>query len=289
MPETTLTLLKKSAAFFEEKGISEARRSAELLLAHSLGQKRLNLYLLFERPVSDEELDAFRALVRRRLNHEPVQYIVGSTEFYAMEFRVTPAVLIPRPETEHLVEAALDHFKSVGDASAIQVLDIGTGSGIIPSVLCAKVPACSCTAIDISAEALEIARENAGRHGCDGRVAFLKQDIMTDVPPEWEQAFDLVVSNPPYIPAEEIAGLQPEIRSFEPLVATTDNADGLSFYRRIAELAPKLLKPGGRVMVEIGYGQSEEVQTIFTRAGMSVDDVIDDYSGIPRVLISRSA
>jgi release factor glutamine methyltransferase len=285
--ETTLSLLKKSTAFFEDKGIGEPRRSSELLLAHSLGQKRLNLYLLFEKPLTDDELDIFRGLVRRRLRHEPVQYIIGETEFYAMEFKVSPAALIPRPETEHLVEAAEQLLAARKSDAPCRALDIGTGSGVIPVVLCSKVPGCSFDAVDISDDALTLARENAARHGCENRIVFARHDIFAAPPGEWTGRFELIVSNPPYVAAAEVDELQPEIREYEPLTAATDNADGLTFYRRIAELAPRLLRPGGTVMVEIGYGQSADVQSIFATAGLPVTRIIDDYSGIPRVVVAQ--
>jgi release factor glutamine methyltransferase len=323
--ETVLALIKKSAAFFEEKGIDEARRSAECLLAHALGQKRLQLFLRFDQPVAEDELARFRDLVRRRLKNEPVQYLVGSTEFYGLEFTVSPAVLIPRPETEHLVEAVIDRCRegnisreeniaregNMSDDEALprqgqlpanaRILDIGTGSGIIAVTLAAQLSEVQVTAIDISEAALEIARENAVRNNVADRCAILRQDIMSadldaaggsdatgsSVP--FGGPFDIVVSNPPYIAQQEISTLQPEIREYEPVEALTDGGDGLGFYRRITALLPRLLVPGGLLAVEIGFGQSADVTTIFNNAGLTRIEVIKDYSGIERVVLAWRA
>lgn len=283
--ETVLSLLKKATEFFSEKGVSEAKRSAEHLLAHALGQKRIQLYLRFDQPVSDDELALFRSFVRRRLANEPVQYIVGSTEFYGMEFELSPDVLIPRPETEHLVEAVVDWARAHDRASSLRLLDIGTGSGCIPIAIAAQLPTCTCTALDVSEAALNIARRNASRHGVEDRINFLSHDILNGSLPV-ETQFDIVVSNPPYVAEADIAELQPEIRLHEPMVAITDNGDGLTFYRRIAGTAAALLAPGGLLAVEIGYGQSAAVQDIFFRSHISVTNIIHDYSGIERVLIA---
>lgn len=326
--ETVLALIKKSAAFFEEKGIDESRRSAECLLAHALGQKRLQLFLRFDQPVAEDELARFRDLVRRRLKNEPVQYLVGNTEFYGLEFIVSPAVLIPRPETEHLVEAVIDRCRegkmcseekmsreenvsregNMSDDEAIprqgqlpvnaRILDIGTGSGIIAVTLAAQLSEVRVTAIDISEAALEIARENAVRNNVADRCAILQQDIMAveldatggsdtfDGAVPFGGPFDIVVSNPPYIAQHEISTLQPEIREYEPVEALTDGGDGLGFYRRITALLPRLLVPGGLLAVEIGFGQSADVTTIFNNAGLTRIEVIKDYSGIERVMLA---
>ncbi len=348
--ETVLSLLKVSTAFFKEKGIDEAKRSAEYLLAHALGQKRLQLYLRFDQPVAENELVRFRELVRRRLRGEPVQYIVGTTEFYGLEFAVSPAVLIPRPETEHLVEAVVDRQRAdadrqcadvdqqradadrqradvdrqradadrqradadrqradadpqcadadrqradadrqraAGAAGEASILDIGTGSGIIAITLAAQLPNARVTAIDVSDAALEIARANAARNDVDDRISLVKQDILTSELNGIGGPFDIVVSNPPYIAAAEIETLQPEVRAFEPVEALTDGADGLTFYRRFASLLPRLLRPGGLLAVEIGYGQSGDVREIFADSGLEDIEVLKDYSGIDRVVLGR--
>ncbi len=286
--ETVLTLLKKATEFFEEKGISEAKRSAEHLLAHALGQKRIQLYMRFDQPVGGEELEKFRALVRRRLAHEPVQYLVGSTEFYGMEFALNSAVLIPRPETEHLVEAVVDWSRAQEGSTAPLLLDIGTGSGCIAIAIAAQLPDCRITAVDISETALEVARSNAGRHGVGDRIDFLQHDILNGGFAD-DASYDIVVSNPPYVASAEVPALQPEIVAHEPMIAVTDGGDGLTFFRSIAAQAGRLLKPGGLLAVEIGFGQSEDVRHILSDAGLTVTNVIEDYSGIERVVMCSRA
>ncbi|MBE0645600.1 MAG: peptide chain release factor N(5)-glutamine methyltransferase [Bacteroidetes bacterium] len=285
--ETVLSLITKSAAFFEEKGIDEAKRSAEYLLAHAMGQKRLQLYLRFDQPVADDELARFRELVRRRLKHEPVQYLVGTTEFYGMEFAVSPAVLIPRPETEHLVEAIIDRVRDERLPRTARILDIGTGSGIIAITLAAQLPEVQVTGIDISSAGLDLARENAARNKVDGRLSLLSHDILLPQLDGVGAPFDIVVSNPPYIAQSEIETLQPEVRAYEPVAALTDGGDGLAFYRRMAALLPRLLVPGGMLGVEIGFGQASEVTAIFAGAGLGDIEIIKDYSGIERVVLGR--
>lgn len=286
--ETVLSLLKKSTTFFEEKGVDEAKRSAEYLLSHAMGQKRIQLYLRFDQPVADDELARFRELVRRRLQREPVQYIVGSTEFFGMEFAVSPAVLIPRPETEHLVEAVIDHVRADAGVkekeSGLRILDIGTGSGIIAIVLAAKLARARMTAVDVSEEALAVARENAASNNVAGRIDFLPHDILASQLNGLGGPFDVVVSNPPYVSTADMSELQPEILGFEPAAALTDDSDGLTFYRRINELLPRLLSPGGLLAVEIGFGQSPAVVEIFSSRLRDIE-VIKDYSGIDRVVV----
>lgn len=291
-PETVTSLLKKSTTFFEEMGVDEAKRSAEYLLAHAMGQTRLQLYLRFDQPVADDELARFRELVRRRLQHEPVQYIVGSTEFFGMEFAVSPAVLIPRPETEHLVEAVIDRVRTGTGAeekeSDLRILDIGTGSGIIAIVLAAQLARAHVTAVDVSEEALAVARENAASNNVADRIDFRQLDILAPRLEGIGGPFDVIVSNPPYVAGSDMSELQPEILGFEPTAALTDGADGLTFYRRIAELLPQLLVPNGLLAVEIGYGQSPAVMKTFSSRLRGVE-VVKDYSGVERVVVGMMA
>jgi release factor glutamine methyltransferase len=282
--ETVLSLIRKSTDFFTEKGIGEAKLSAEHLLAHVLREKRLQLYLRFDQPVKEEELAEFRALVRRRLDHEPVQYIVGSTEFYGLEFAVSPAVLIPRPDTEHLIDAILDFRKSGRIGDTLRVLDIGTGSGAIAVALAAQLPGVHVTGTDISPEALALAGANAARHALDERIDFVAHDIFDGGIGSAAAPFDIVVSNPPYIPQSEIDTLQPEIRNFEPLIAATDGGDGLRFYHRIAARIDELLAPDGLLVFEVGAGQAPAVMDILREAGMRDIDSRADYGGIERVV-----
>jgi len=272
--------------FLENKGISEAKRSAELLLCHALQCKRIDLFLRFDQPLHEDELAIYRQLLRRRLKHEPIQYITGTTEFYGMEFHVSPDVLIPRPETEHLVERSLDEIKlQILTSSNLHILDIGTGSGIIPIVLAAHNRATRFLAIDISEAALDCARRNAEIHEVKDCIEFKNLDVFCDDVLDLGNAFHLIVSNPPYIAKNELFALQPEVRDFEPLVATTDGKDGLSFYERIADIGKKLLLPSGRIILEMGYGQNKQIQGIFISQGWSVNHIILDYSGIERIIV----
>ncbi len=282
--ETVLSLLKKSSAFLEEKGVGEARRSAELLLAAALNCTRLELYLRFEQPMREGELDLYRSMIRRRLAREPVQLILGRTEFYGLDFRVTADALIPRPETEHLVELAIETARDKFSGTTPRLLDIGAGSGAICVALACNLHDAEITAIDASAQALQLAAENASMHGVQDKIVFRKADVLRENPQEFGGPYHLVVSNPPYIPEGDISELQEEIRIWEPRAAYTDGADGLTFYRRYALIARELLMSGGCLLVEIGYGQSEAVRAIFSEARLGIEAVVKDYSGIDRVI-----
>jgi release factor glutamine methyltransferase len=284
--ETVQTLLAKSIAFLDGKGVDEARRSAEMLLCDALRCKRIDLYLRFEQFVGDAELESYRGHIRRRAKGEPVQYIVGNTEFYGLPFDVTPAVLIPRPETEHLVDRALELARPIAAARArVRILDIGCGSGNIPIAIAKNCVGAELLSIDISAEAIAIASANAERNGVAERVRFEQRDALAAGLLEEAGRFDLVVSNPPYISEADVAELQVEIVSHEPAQAYTDHGDGLTFYRRIAACAPVLLDAGGSVLCEIGFGQRDAVAAIFAASGFADCESIRDYSGIERVLV----
>jgi len=283
--ETVLSLLRKSTDFFEEKGIDEAKRSAEHLLAHAMNKSRLQLFLDFDKPVSDQELQLFRALIRRRLANEPVQYIVGSVEFYGLEFIIAPPVLIPRPETEHLVEAVIDYLRD--KTSATRVLDIGTGSGCIAVALASHVKHIRIIATDVDARALDVANANSLRHGVAERVTFLQHDIRADTLQQLDAPFDVVVSNPPYIAAADVDELQAEIRLHEAATALTDHGDGLGFFRAIAAHSAALLATDAMLAVEIAYGQAEAVRDILSTAGLKDITVLSDYSGIQRVVLAK--
>lgn len=280
---TVLSLLGRAADHLRSLGFDEARLHAELLLAHVLGLPRIGLYLNFDRPLTAEETDHFKKLFRRRLNHEPLQYILGETEFMGLRIVVDPRVLIPRPETELLVERALA-FAAGLSGGPIAILDVGTGSGNIAVALAHRLRSASVTALDVSADALRVAGGNVERH-VPGRVELVTGDLFSDVLPQ--RTFDLVVSNPPYIPLEEFPRLQPEVRNFEPRLATTDEGDGLRFHRRLVHLAWNFLKPGGAFMVEIGFGQAGAVSVLFSDAGFTGVDVTPDYAGIDRVVEGR--
>jgi release factor glutamine methyltransferase len=258
--------------------------NTELLLAHVLGLTRMELYLQFDRPLTEEELGNFKALLKRRLTHEPLQYIIGETVFMGVRLAVDRRVLIPRPETEILVEEAISFLKGRGE-DARRVLDIGTGSGNIPIAIARFLAGIDVLSVDASAEALELASSNVERHGASG-VRLERWDVMRDgLPPG---PFDLILSNPPYVPAADLPGLQVEVRDFEPQMATTDGGDGLSFFAEILQGAGRgLLTRGGAVMLEIGFGQSDAVREIALRSGFRGFECVNDYAGIPRVAICR--
>lgn len=280
MPETwtVLKIVQWTEDYFREKGIAEPRLDAQILLADQLGVDRVGLYLNFDRPLSGEELAAFRGRVSRRVRHEPVQYILARTEFWSLPFRLTPAVLIPRADTEVLVEEALQ--RAAADAA---ILDVGTGSGAIAIALAHERPAATVTAFDLSAEALAVAAENAQLNGVAERVVCARGDL-AELP---AGPFDLIVSNPPYIPAGEIATLMPEVRDFEPHLALDGGADGLDAVRHLVRQAPERLRPGGWLLVEIGAGQAAATTELFLQGGLVDVFARDDYAGIPRVVGGR--
>jgi len=277
---TVLPLVAWAEQYLRERSFDEARLNAELLLARALGVKRLQLYLQFDRPLTAGELGAFRALFLRRLAHEPVQYVLGEAEFMGLALEVNPAVLIPRPETEELVEDALAWLRGRG-AEGARILEMGTGSGNIACALGAFLPRAHITTVDVSPGATDVARRNCARNGV-GNVEFLTGDFgATDFP---RGAFDLLVANPPYVSAAEYARLDAEVREFEPAGALTDGGDGLSFVRMIASRARSLLAPGGGMFVEIGAGQETDGLAIAREAGLDAVSVKKDFAGIGRIL-----
>jgi release factor glutamine methyltransferase len=279
---TLLSLLKWSTSYLEERGFDEARLHVELLLCRVLNLSRVALYLNFDRPLTADELAGFRAMFTRRIAHEPLQYILGDTEFMGITLAVGPGVLIPRPETEQLVEEVLAAIRERRDLS---ILDIGTGSGNIPIAInhFSGLPVIS---IDVSQEALTLAEGNIRRLGLRG-ITLVKGDIFDDVLPG--EVFDVIVSNPPYIPKADMQALQPEVQLHEPSIATTDGADGLTCIRRICAFSVRRLRPGGMLFAEIGYGQSEAVREIIRDAGLTLVDIVRDHSGIPRVVKAQRA
>ena len=253
------------------------RRDAELLLMHVLGCDLAALLTHPGRPLGPANLAHYEALVTRRLGAEPIQYITGEQEFFGLRFHVTPEVLIPRPETEHLVEALLERVDRNVD---LRIADVGTGSGAIAVTLAHTLPRSQVTAIDISQAALEIARQNAKRHGVSGRLRFLHSDLLESAP---RQHFDAVVSNPPYVAETDV--LEPQVREYEPHSALYAGPTGLEIYERLVPQAREALKPQGWLILEIGYGQQAAL------LGM-LEDWTDvsfaaDLQGIPRVAIAR--
>lgn len=281
---TVRSLLEWGTACLQEKGIESQRITIELLLAHVLHCKRIDLHTGFDAPLSRPELTQFKMLLNRRLSREPVQYIIGETEFMGLSFVVDGRVLIPRPETEILVEQAVKLTQDVLHRSPISVLDIGTGCGNIAVGLAKLVQGVAITATDVSRAALEVAKINVERHGVGDRVRILEHDIFGSVDELARTPFDMILSNPPYISSEEANSLPPEILRFEPREAVMEGGDGLSFYRRIGESAKQLMKEGGWVLVETAYNQGPAVKSIFSNAGFQGVELIEDYDGNNRVV-----
>jgi len=272
---TLLKLLRWTTNYFSEKGIDNPRLDAELLLANVLKLDRVGLYLNYDRPLLREELDVARPLVKKRGQREPLQYLLGTTEFWSLPFKVTPAVLIPRADTEILVEEALARAESKGD-----LLDVGTGSGAIVISLASELPDWQMTGLDISAAALTIALENCEINQVAERVQLLQGDL-AELP---AQQYDLIVSNPPYIAQQEWDELMPEVRCFEPSLALLAEDGGLRCYQQLATQAESRLKSGGWLLVETGYQQADTVEELLTAAGLSNLFIRKDYSGQPRVV-----
>ncbi len=259
-------------------GTPEPARDAKVLLAHSLGKQKTFLIAYPEFELTDEQQTRFRGVIERRAGREPLQHILGRQEFYGRDFRVSPDVLIPRPETEAIVELAVSFL---ADRPEPRFLDIGTGSGCIAVSVAAELPTAHGLATDISPAALAVARENAETHGVADRVTFIERDLFG---PAVGGEFDLIASNPPYIPLEEFRVLEPEVREFEPRSALTDEGDGLAVIRKIITTAPDHLKPGGKLLVEIGFGQSESVALMIDAAVWPGHAFHNDLQGIPRIL-----
>jgi release factor glutamine methyltransferase len=271
---TTLKILTWTKEYLAAKGVENARLEAEWLLCEALALNRMGLYLNFDKPLQESELVALRSMVARRAKREPLQHILGSQEFMGLEFGTTAAALIPRHDTEVLVAEALQ-----AAPAACKVLDIGSGSGCVAIAIAKELSAATVVSVDISAEALELARSNAERNGVqvDFRLGSLFEPVQGE-------RFDLIVSNPPYIPVGDIEALQAEVRDFEPRIALDGGEDGLDFYRQIIPQAPDHLNPGGWLLLEIGVGQAKEVMELFTKNGFSAIFSAKDPAGIDRVV-----
>lgn len=285
---TVLEGIQKSAEFLGKKGVESSRLQAELLLAHVLKMPRMKLYLNFERALTDAETGSFRELVRRRSQREPLQHITGSTSFCGLEIAVNRHVLVPRPETEILAELGWKWLaeRQKLNAPNATALDFGTGSGCIAIALAVKCPEAKIVAVDISTEALEVARQNAAKNGASERIEFRQGDGFGIL--ATGKQFDLIVSNPPYIPTAEIDTLEPEVRDFDPRGALDGGTDGLDFYRRFAAEAQLFLKSGGRVMLEFGDGQAEAIRQIFEAQKWIVEAIHADYTQRQRIFIASN-
>ncbi|NQT63390.1 MAG: peptide chain release factor N(5)-glutamine methyltransferase [Candidatus Marinimicrobia bacterium] len=274
-------IIKTSTDFLVKKGVPDARLDAEILLGHVLKKNRLELYLFFDRPMGKNEMDIYREYIRRRGTREPLQHIVGETGFMNLVLKTTSAALIPRPETEILVEKTL----ALNIKPAARILDVGTGSGCIAIALAQSLKDVNVLGIDVSIEALILAKENAGLNKT--QVVFQEIDILTSLP-KIDERFDVVVSNPPYIALSEKDQLQAEVAQFDPELALFEGGDGLSFYHRFAEILPDLLIPGGHFLFEFGGSPQEKaVLNIFMEKGFHDLEIIQDYNGDPRIISGK--
>ena len=273
---TVIDIINWGTDFFRSKGIESPRLSIELLLCHVLHFERIDIYLQHDKPMTKPELDLLHSLVKRKADREPIQYIIGKTQFYGIEFELNNHVLIPRPESEILVEEAI---KFVSNYSKPQILDIGTGCGNIAISIAKHCMDSSILAIDISKDAINVAKNNSDILGVKN-IKFKMIDILQNIPTE---KFDIIISNPPYIKHKDYVKLMPEVLIYEPPDALTDNKDGLTFYRRFAEIFPRLLNKGGKFILEIGYEQSELVGELFFKAGFKFE-FIEDLNKIKRII-----
>jgi release factor glutamine methyltransferase len=281
---TVLEAIQKSAEFLDKRGVESPRLHSELLLAHVLKMPRMKLYLNFDRTLTPLETDALREFIKRRGRREPLQHITGSTSFCGFEIAVNRHVLVPRPETEMLAELGWQ-FLSTFNSQPSTCLDLCTGSGCIAIALAARCPNTKIAATDISAEALTVAGENAVRNNVADRIDFLQGGGFAAL--AGAAQFDLIISNPPYIPTAEISMLEPEVRDFDPKAALDGGTDGLGFYRLIAGEGLTFLKPAGKVMVEFGDGQAGAIRDIFEAEKWIVEAVKEDYSQRARILIAK--
>jgi release factor glutamine methyltransferase len=305
---TVLEAIQKSMEFLAKKGVESPRLQTELLLAHLLKLPRMKLYLNFERTLAPAEVDGLREFIKRRGQREPLQHITGSTSFCGLEIAVNRHALIPRPETELLAELGWN-FLSTLNPQPSTALDFGTGTGCIAIALAVKCLSAKVVATDVSPNALALAKQNAGRHNAAERIEFVQSDGFAALENRWGERphepggnaiadgspgvsphqFDLIISNPPYIPSAEIATLQSEVRDFDPRAALDGGADGLDFYRKLAMEAKPFLKPGGKIMLEFGAGQAEAIGKIFEAEKWIVEAVKEDYSQRERFLIAKSS
>jgi release factor glutamine methyltransferase len=276
-------LLDWTTKFLADKGVERPGLDSEVLLAHALGCRRIELYVRHTEIAPDEARQKFRDLIRRRVEGCPVAYLVGRKEFFSLEFEVSRAVLIPRPDTECVVDECLRLARGVADPA---VLDVGTGSGCLAVAVARQHKAARVTAVDVSAAALEVAARNAERHKVAERVRFLAGDVYTPLPPG--ERFDFILSNPPYIRHADIPGLPVGVRDYEPQVALDGGPDGFAVFDRLLAEAPEHVKPGGYLIVEIGSAQEAPArQRIGKVTGFDLAPTIRDGSGHPRVLRAR--
>jgi release factor glutamine methyltransferase len=278
---TIKEILNVTAQFLRDKQIESPRLCAEVLLSLQLHKTRVELYLSFDQPLRDSEVAQYRALVKRRLNREPLQYITGRQEFWSFEFVVNPSVLVPRPETEILVEEALNLKKTnqlpEGSGDQTRILDLGTGCGAIAISLAKEIEDARFWATDISGEALAVARENAERHAVSGKITFYEGDLWQALE-QPAPAFDMIISNPPYIASNAFDALPEEVRTYEPRIALDGHEKGMYFIERIIADAENYLNPGGWLLIEMDPGQTEQaIALIGARGSLCREERLMDY------------
>jgi release factor glutamine methyltransferase len=279
---TLLEVLQSTTGYFKKHGVENPRLNAEHLLAHVLGQKRLELYLEFERPLAEAELAPLRELVRRRGQGEPLQHLLGTVEFAGQVFLCDKRALVPRPETEQLVEILQSKIESASGGRNSKILDVGTGSGVIGLGLAAKFQDAKITATDVSDEALALARENAERLGLAGRVEFLGSDLLRSV----DHGYDLIVANLPYVSERDRGTLLREVRH-DPEIALFGGEHGDELVRRLIDSAPEHLAPGGLLALEVGLGQAESLAALMAEKNYHDIEQMRDYCGVTRFLFGR--
>lgn len=273
------SILKWTGQYFADKGVESPRLDAEVLLSHILGKERIYLYVHFDEPLQANEMAQYKDAIKKRIARMPVAYIIGYKEFMGLEFNVSPAVLIPRPDTEILVEAVIERLK---EKESVSFVDIGTGSGAIVLSVLANLPKAAGSAVDISEAAIAVAKGNAEKFGVSDRVSFFHGDVYSPVK---DQVFDAIISNPPYIPDADIEGLQPEVKC-EPHGALAGGADGLDFYRKLVREGLTLLKSGGFMAFEVGIHQAAAVAKLAEASSeLGEVNILKDYGGIERVVI----
>lgn len=278
--QTILEILNKTSGYFQSKGIENAKGDAQILLAEVLGCKRLDLFLRFEEPLAGAALDKYRDFVRRRAKREPLQHIIGKCDFFGVQLKCDARALIPRPETEYLCELIADKYLCRGDSGAFSILDLGTGSGAIAIALKNRFKNASVLGVDASADALALARENAELAGAE--VEFAQSDWFAGAAGK----FDLIVANPPYLSADEVAAAQPEVREFDPRRALVSEENGLADLRKILASAPAHLNAGGLIACECGLGQPALLMAEFAR-NYAAFEAVDDLSRRSRYVFAR--
>ena len=272
-----IEIIKWGEEYFKLKGFENPKQEIEWLLCDLLELKRIDLYLKFEDIINKSKLKKLKSWIKRRIEREPLQYITGKVEFYGLKFISTPQALIPRPETERLVDITLNSLKKIPEP---KILEIGTGSGCVSIAVSNKKPRANILSLDISKNALELAEINAKSNNCKN-INFLEMDFLNEIP---DGRFDILISNPPYIPQKEIENIMPEVKNYEPRIALTDFEEGLNFYFRIAKVGRTLI-PNGIIILEVGLGNHpQKVFSLFKEAGFNQLELIKDYNNNERIL-----